>query len=134
MFHPSNSLYQWIIPKNRAVPPFIKGLPKNEGFTPWKVIAVDLTALFAALGLLIAYILHFVTYTYQKITSGNFKFRGTTDIGLIETYSELNHWSSLQAFGSFFRPWTFLEKPLVAQDWDRDPEFGRQRLDRKSVV
>jgi Lipoxygenase len=124
----SNHFYQWIIPKNRAVPPYVKGLPDKEGFTPWKVFFVDFNVLIAALGLLIAYLLHFCIYTYQKIKSGEFKFRGIADLGLIETYSGLNRWSSLQEFNSFFRPWTFLQRPLVAQDWDRDAEFGRQRL------
>lgn len=128
MTYPSNPLYQWIIPNNRAVPAYVRGLPKDEGFTPWKVILVDLNALFAALGLLIAYFLHFCIYTYQRIRSGKFEFRGIADLGLIETYSELNRWSSLKEFDSFFRPWTFLRRPLVAQDWDRDAEFGRQRL------
>jgi Lipoxygenase len=126
--HPSNPLYQWVIPKNRSVPPFVRGLPKGEGFKPWKVIFVDLTALIAGLGLLFAHFLHFLTYTYQKIKTGTFKFQGTADIGLFQTYAELNHWTNLQGFDSFFRPWTFLQKPLVAQDWDHDPEFGRQRL------
>ena len=128
MSHSSNHLYQWIIPKNRSVPPYVKGLPDKEGFKPWKVFFVDLTVLVAALGLLIAYFLHFCTYTYQKIKSGKFKFQGTADLGLIETYSQLNRWSNLQDFSSFFKPWTFLQRPLVAQDWDCDAEFGRQRL------
>ncbi len=123
-----NSLYQWIIPKNRAVPPYVKGLPDNEGFTLWKVFCVDLNVVVAALGLLIAYFLHFLIYTYQRIKSGKFKFQGTADGGLIETYSGLNRWSSLQEFDSLFKPWTFLQRSLVAQDWDRDTEFGRQRL------
>ncbi len=111
-----NQPYQWIIPKNRAVPPYARGLPDREGFTPWKVIFVDLTALFTALGLLISYLLHFCIYTNQRIRTGKFKFRGTADIGLIETYSELNRWSNLQEFNRFLKPWTFLQRPLVAQD------------------
>ncbi len=124
----SNQLYQWIIPENRAVPPYVNGLPDKEGFTPWKVFWVDLNALIAIVGLLIAYLLNFFIYTYQRIKSGKFKFQGTADLGLLETYSGLNRWGSLKEFDSFFRPWTFLQKPLVAQDWDRDTEFGRQRL------
>ncbi|MDY6784867.1 MAG: lipoxygenase family protein [Cyanobacteriota bacterium] len=123
-----NTKYQWVIPENEKALPFVKGLPKGEGFTPFKIIVFLSTAIFAALGLITAQFFHFIGYTLKQIFTGNFKFQGTADLGLATVYAKLNHWNNLKEFNSFFKPWTFLKRPEVAKTWDTDAEFGRQRL------
>ena len=47
MFDNGKDTFQWVNPKERylGAPPYVVGLPKGEGFTAFKVLWFDLTAL-----------------------------------------------------------------------------------------
>ncbi|MBC1224990.1 lipoxygenase [Nostoc sp. UCD121] len=122
--------YQWIKQEERYIgaPPYVVGLPKGEGFTPWKIIIFNFVTLTSALGLIFAQFIHLIAFVAKKIFQGKQIFLGTADLGLLSFFSTLNNWNKLQDFHSFFQPWTFLPKPKIAQDWHKDEAFGDQRL------
>lgn len=122
--------YQWIKKEERypGAPPYVVGLPNGEGFTPWKIFIFNFVTLKSAAGLLFAQFLHLFSFVAQQIRLGRQIFRLTPDLGLLSFFSTFNNWEKLQDFHSFFKPWTFLPKPEIANNWDKDETFGRQRL------
>jgi hypothetical protein len=122
--------YQWIKAEERypGAPSYVVGLPKGEGFSPLKILVFNFTALKALVGLLIAQFFHLLSFLVKKISQGKLIFQGTADLGLANLFSTFNDWENLQNFDSFFKFWTFLPKPGVANTWNQDTEFGRQRL------
>ncbi|GBF80394.1 lipoxygenase family protein [Aphanothece sacrum] len=118
--------YQWISEEERypGAPPYVIGLPKGEGFSPWKIIIFDFTAIKTFLGLLFAQILHIISYFWKNKP----QLKGVADLGLLSILAETNKWEKPEDLWSFFRFPACLPKPIVADKWDQDIEFGRQRL------
>ncbi len=118
--------FQWVDPKVRypGAPPYVIGLPKGEGFSPFKIFFFDFTALISGLSLLLAQISHIVAYFAKH----GIEFKGVADFGLIASLAPTDYWEKLKDLSEFFRPFTLLPKPLIADSWEEDVEFGRQFL------
>ncbi|MBD2663193.1 putative lipoxygenase [Richelia sinica FACHB-800] len=110
------------------LPGHVKGVPRGQGFPIKKIFTFLGMTIKGIIGLLIAQLLHLVPYLWQKLIKGEIVFTGTADFGLLTIFAQFNDWNSLDEFNEFFQPWTFFKKPDVAEDWNSDIEFGRQRL------
>lgn len=117
--------FQWVDPKVRypGAPPYVVGLPKGEGFNAFKILWFDLTALKSALILIITQLLHILGYSSKT----KFKFKGVADLGLGVILSGADYWEKVTDLFEFFKL-PFLPKPLIADLWEEDVEFGRQFL------
>ncbi|WP_107669083.1 lipoxygenase family protein [Cyanothece sp. BG0011] len=118
--------FQWVDPKVRypGAPPYVIGLPKGEGFSPFKIFFFDFTALISVLSLLLAQISHIFGYFAKH----GIEFKGVADFGLIASLAPTDYWEKLKDLTGFFRPFTLLPKPLIADKWEEDIQFGRQFL------
>ncbi|MDJ0845567.1 MAG: lipoxygenase family protein [Crocosphaera sp.] len=117
--------FQWVDPKVRypGAPPYLVGLPKGEGFSFFKVLWFDLTALKSALILIITQLFHVLGY----LSRTNFEPKGVADFGLGVVLAGADYWEKITDLFQFFK-WPFLPKPLIADLWEEDIEFGRQFL------
>ncbi len=129
----AESLYQWE-QTYQNLPGHVKGVPKGEGFSIGKIFIFLFTAIKGVVGLLIAQFLHLFPYLWNKFKKGEMVFTGTADFGLLTIFADFNNWNNLEEFDEFFKPWTFLQKPDVAKNWQSDIEFGRQRLNGMNPV
>ncbi len=118
--------FQWVDPKVRypGAPPYLVGLPKGEGFTPFKVLFFDFTALISALSLILAQIFHFFSF----LSRIKIELKGVADLGLGVILAPADNWEKMKDLFQFFKPWTLLPKPLIADRWEEDVEFGKQFL------
>lgn len=123
----AKSKYQWEGTGSK-LPAHVKGVPRGEGFASEKIIRFLSTALKALLGLLFAQFLHLFPFLWQQYQAGKLIFTGTADLGLLKIFSTFNNWDKLDDFNEFFKPWTFLEEPYIAKNWQDDREFGNQRI------
>lgn len=126
----NNSLkrkYQWEGTASE-LPAHVKGVPKGEGFTAGKIIKFLFTALKGVVGLLIAQFIHLFPFLWKQYQTGKLVLKGTADLGLLSIFSTFNNWGRIEEFHEFFKPWTFLKKPYIADSWQDDTEFGSQRL------
>ncbi|WP_413174635.1 lipoxygenase family protein [Anabaena azotica] len=119
--------YQWEA-SYPYLPGHVKGVPRGQGFSLEKIFIFLGMTIKGIIGLLLAQLLHLFPYLWKKLLKGEIIFTGTADFGLLTIFSQFNDWNSVNEFHDFFKPWTFLEAPEVAKDWDSDVEFGRQRL------
>ena len=120
-------LYQWE-ESCPNLPGHVKGVPKGQGFSIKKILIFLGITIKGIIGLLFAQVLHLFPYLWNKLREGKIIFTGTVDFGLLTIFAKFNDWNNLDEFNEFFKPWTFLTRPSVAQDWKSDIEFGRQRL------
>ena len=122
--HPKD-IFQWVNPKERypGAPPYVIGLPKGEGFNAFKILWFDLTALKSVIILLITQLFHSLVY----LSKTNFAFKGVADLGLLEILKPTDYWEKVTDLFQFFK-WSLLPKPLIADLWEEDIEFGRQFL------
>lgn len=123
----AKSKYQWEGTGSK-LPAHVKGVPRGEGFTFEKIIRFLSTALKGLIGLLLAQFLHLFPFLWQQYQKGKIIFTGTADLGLLKIFSTFNNWDKISDFNEFFKPWTFLEEPYIAKNWQDDQEFGSQRL------
>ncbi|WP_437563075.1 lipoxygenase family protein [Sorangium sp. So ce542] len=103
-------------------------VPPGEGFPIKKILALNLGKWKDTAGLQIAQTLHLFAYGYRRYREGKFILRATSDLGLGAIFESIDSWESFDQFEEFFKPWTFIRRPLVATRWAEDAEFGRQRL------
>ncbi|MDJ0507678.1 MAG: lipoxygenase family protein [Crocosphaera sp.] len=122
-------MFPWIEPEKRypGAPPYVKGLPKGEGFSFFKILCFDFTALKSVLILIITQLFHVLGYSSRT----QFKPKGVADFGLGVLLAHADQWEKFKDLFQFFK-WPFLPKPLIAdlykdQQLD-DVEFGRQFL------
>ncbi|MGK7939050.1 MAG: lipoxygenase family protein [Crocosphaera sp.] len=120
----SQDAFQWTKPELRSpgAPPYVVGLPKGQGFSLFKIFCFDLTALKSALILIITQLFHVVGYLLTK-----WEFKGVADLGLGEVLKGADKWNALSDLFQFVK-WPILPKPLVADIWEEEVEFGRQFL------
>lgn len=123
MKNSSETEYVWELMPD-YVPPHIKDLPKGEGFSFAKIIKFDWLIVKGLVGFLLG---EFV-YGIRRLLEGKIKFQPTADFGLAETFKIINQWRRLEDFNYFYKPWSCFEKPRVAETWQTDVEFARQRL------
>lgn len=118
--------YQWVDPQQRypGAPPYVVGLPKGEGMTPLKVLKFDFTALISAISLRLAQSVHVLGFLSRQ----GIDFKWVADLGLGEALAPTDKWEKWEDLRQFFRPKTLLPKPLIADRWENDIEFGRQFL------
>ena len=118
-------IFKWVNPKERypGAPPYVIGLPKGEGFNAFKVLWFDLTALKSALILIITQLFHVLGY----LSRTKFELKGVADLGLGKILKPADYWDKVSDLLHFFK-WPFLRKPLIADLWQDDVEFGRQFL------
>ncbi|MEM8780657.1 MAG: lipoxygenase, partial [Cyanobacteria bacterium P01_G01_bin.49] len=118
--------YQWVDPKIRypGAPPYVIGLPEGEGMTPSKIILFDLIAIISALNLILAQVFHIFAFLSQN----KVEFKGVADLGLGTILASTSKWDKIKDLFQFFNPWTLLSKPLIADRWQEDIEFGNQFL------
>ncbi|WP_437588610.1 lipoxygenase family protein [Sorangium sp. So ce1000] len=103
-------------------------VPPGEGFPVKKILALNLGKWKDTAGLQIAQTLHTFAYGYQRYREGKFVLKATSDLGLGAIFASVDEWETFDQFEEFFKPWTFIRRPLVATRWMEDAEFGRQRL------
>ncbi len=117
--------FQWVDPKERypGAPPYVVGLPKGEGFNAFKILWFDLTALKSVLILIITQLFHVLGY----LTQHGLDFKGVADLNLLTILAPTDYWEKLTDLLQFFK-WPVLPKPLIADLWEDDVEFGRQFL------
>ncbi|MDZ8188485.1 MAG: lipoxygenase family protein [Nostoc sp. ChiSLP02] len=127
------SRYQWE-KTYENLPGHVKGVPRGEGFTIFKIFIFLSTAIKGVIGLLTAQFLHLFPYLWNKLKKGEIVFTGTADLGLMAILADFNNWNNVEEFNEFFKPWTFFQKPDVAQNWQSDIEFGRQRLNGMNPI
>ncbi len=125
MFNNAKDTFQWVNPKERypGAPPYVVGLPKGEGFTAFKVLWFDLTALKSVVILIITQLFHVLGYLNRT----KFEFKGVADLGLLEVLKPTDYWEKVTDLFQFFKL-PLLPKPLIADIWEEDIEFGRQFL------
>ncbi len=118
-------IFQWVNPKERypGAPPYVVGLPKGEGFNTFKILWFDLTALKSALILIITQLFHVIAY----LSRTKFELKGVADLGLGVILAPADYWEKVTDLLQFFQ-WPLLSKPLIADLWEEDVEFGRQFL------
>ncbi len=119
----SDSEYVWELTP-AYVPPHIKDLPKKRGFTLLKILRFQCIVAKGVLGVALTEIIYF----FKLLKEGKIKFQRTADLGLADALLSIRKWEKLEDLNSFFRPWTSFEKPKVAETWDQDVEFGRERI------
>ncbi|WP_437477441.1 lipoxygenase family protein [Sorangium sp. So ce1014] len=103
-------------------------VPPGEGFPVAKILALNLGKWKDTAGLQIAQALHLFAYGYKRYREGKFIIKATSDLGLGAIFESVDDWETFDQFDEFFKPWTFMRRPLVAARWMEDAEFGRQRL------
>lgn len=116
------------------LPGHIQGVPRGEGFNLEKLSIFLFNTIKGIVGLFIAQILHLFPYLWHQLINGKLVFTGTADLGLKAIFADFNNWNNFNDFNAFFKPWTFFERPKVAEDWESDLEFGRQRLNGMNPV
>ncbi|MEA5512164.1 lipoxygenase family protein [Crocosphaera sp. UHCC 0190] len=118
--------FSWVDPKVRypGAPPYVVGLPKGEGMSPFKIFIFDFTALISVLSLILAQLFHIFGF----LSRTKIEFKGVADLGLGAALAPADKWEKLQDLSQFFKPWTLLPKPLIADRWEEDAEFGNQFL------
>ncbi|ACB50638.1 putative lipoxygenase [Crocosphaera subtropica ATCC 51142] len=118
-------VFQWVSPKERypGAPPYLVGLPRGEGFNGFKILWFDFTALKSALILIITQLLHVLAY----LSRTKVELKGVADLGLGVVLAPTDNWEKVTDLFQFFK-WPFLPKPLIAELWQEDVEFGRQFL------
>jgi len=121
------SKYQWE-ENHPGLPRRVVGVPKGEGFSLGKIITFNFVILKTLLGLIIAQSIYLFSFIWQQYKNKKIIFKGTVDLGLLTILSNFNTWNKIDDINQFFKPWTFLKKPDVAQAWQEDQEFGRQRI------
>lgn len=131
--HNIESRYQWERTYEN-LPGHVKGVPRGEGFSIFKIFIFLFTAIKGVIGLLTAQFLHLFPYLWDKFKKGEIVFTGTADLGLLTIFADFNNWNSLEEFNEFFKPWTFFKRPDVAKNWQSDIEFGRQRLNGMNPI
>ncbi|BAY75371.1 putative lipoxygenase [Nostoc linckia NIES-25] len=127
------SRYQWERTYEN-LPGHVKGVPRGEGFSIFKIFIFLFSAIKGVIGLLTAQFLHLFPYLWDKLKKGEIVFTGTADLGLMAIFADFNNWNSLEEFNEFFKPWTFFKRPDVAKNWQSDIEFGRQRLNGMNPI
>ncbi len=117
--------FQWVNPKERypGAPPYVIGLPKGEGFNAFKILWFDLTALKSVIFLIITQLFHVLSC----LSRTNFALKGVADLGLLEILEPTDYWQKVTDLLQFFK-WPLLPKPLIADLWEEDIEFGCQFL------
>ncbi|MEL4894804.1 lipoxygenase family protein [Crocosphaera sp. Alani8] len=117
--------FRWVSSKERypGAPPYVVGLPKGEGFNVLKILWFDLTALKSAVVLIITQLFHVLgSFNRTKI-----ELKGVADLGLGVVLKSADYWEKVTDLRQFFS-WPLLPKPLIADLWEEDVEFGRQFL------
>ncbi|MFO0054899.1 MAG: lipoxygenase family protein, partial [Dolichospermum sp.] len=62
------------------------------------------------------------------VREGKIKLQKTADLGLAEGLKTLKKLDTIEDLDDFFQPWTSFDKPKVADSWNTDAEFGRERI------
>ena len=62
-----------------------------------------------------------------SLNTTKFEFKGVADLGLLEVFKPTDYWEKVTDLLQFFKL-PLLPKPLIADIWEEDIEFGRQFL------
>jgi Lipoxygenase len=121
----SNSVgeYEWELSPS-YVPPHIKTLPKDQGFSTVKMLKFDGLVAKGVLSFLFSEVIYF----FRRLATSKIHLQMTADFGLAEAFKVLNEWHRVEDFNYLYKPWTTFDRPRVADTWDRDEEFASARL------
>jgi hypothetical protein len=115
--------YEWELTPS-YVPPHIKTLPRDQGFSVSKILKFDGIVAKGVLGFIFGEFL----YACRRFRLGKIHLQMTADLGLAEALKAINRWRRLEDFEYLYKPWTSFTRPRVADTWEEDAEFGSARL------